>query len=47
MKFIFNLKIFFLIFFIFFLSKAFANPFASIDSNTLNVAKTDEIYNFL
>ena len=47
MKFILNLKIFFFIFFIFFLTKAFANPFASIDSNTLNVAKTDEIYNFL
>jgi len=47
MKFILNLKIFFFIFLIFFLTKAFANPFASIDSNTLNVAKTDEIYNFL
>ena len=48
MKFIFNLKIFFLIFFfIFFLTKAFANPFASIDSNSLNIAKTDEIFNFL
>ena len=46
MKFIFSLNFFF-IFFIFFLSKAFANPFASIDSNTLNIAKTDEIYNFL
>tara|TARA_X000000950_G_scaffold276386_1_gene364199 strand:+ start:2590 stop:4230 length:1641 start_codon:yes stop_codon:yes gene_type:complete len=45
MKFIFSLNFF--IFFIFFLSKAFANPFASIDSNTLNIAKTDEIYNFL
>ena len=47
MKFFFNLKFFFFIFFIFFLTKAFANPFASIDSKTLNVAKTDEIYNFL
>ena len=47
MKVIFNIKLFFFIFFIFFLSKAFANPFATIDSNTLNVAKTDEIYNFL
>ncbi len=46
MKFIFSLNFFF-IFFIFFLTKAFANPFASIDSNTLNIAKTDEIYNFL
>ena len=27
--------------------KSIANPFASIDSNTLNVAKTDEIFNFL
>ena len=47
MKLIFNLKLFFFVSFIFFLSKAFANPFASIDSNTLNVAKTDEIFNFL
>ena len=47
MKLILNSKLFFFVFIIFFLSKAFANPFASIDSNTLNVAKTDEIYNFL
>ena len=47
MNLIFNLKLFFFVFFLFFLTKVLANPFASIDSNTLNIAKTDEIYNFL